>query len=162
MALAFYLELVLGMGILFGIKGEGEEGYWLATAWPPARLPVFFMGICAGVICIRIQSGDTNALESKFRVEVMSSLDSFHDFSGFGRKNDNCFLSFWEDNHFPWPFCQGRSEKREKTDPTKYQRSWRRRVDGNMGYYIGLLITFSILNIVYKYPLREAEGIILI
>ena len=66
MALAFYFELVLGMGILFGM-GEGES-YWVATAWPPTRLPVFFMGICAGVICTRIQSGDANALESKVRV----------------------------------------------------------------------------------------------
>ena len=67
-------------------------------------------------------------------------------------------MSFWEDNHFPWPFCQGQSEKKKETDPTKYQRSWRRRVDVNTGYYIGLLVIFSILNIVYKYPLREAKG----
>ena len=67
MALAFYFELALGMGILFGMGDEGETGYWVATAWPPTRVPVFFMGICAGVICTRIQSGDTDALESKFK-----------------------------------------------------------------------------------------------
>ena len=65
MALAFYFELLLGMGILFGMKED--ESYWVATAWPPVRLPVFFMGVCAGVICTRIQSGDTTALESKFK-----------------------------------------------------------------------------------------------
>ena len=70
MALAFYFELLLGMGILFGMEDEG--GYWVATAWPPTRVPVFFMGICAGVICTRIQSGDTNALKSKLKAEIWS------------------------------------------------------------------------------------------
>ena len=68
MALAFYFELLLGMGILFAMEGGG--GYWVATAWPPARVPVFFMGICAGVICTRIQSGDKNALKSKLKAEI--------------------------------------------------------------------------------------------
>ena len=31
-------------------------------------------------------------------------------------------------------------------------------MDGSMGYYIGLLITFSILHIVYKFPLGESKG----
>ena len=65
MALAFYFELVLGMGIMFGMSRD--EPNWSATSWPPLRLPVFFMGVCAGVICTRIQSGDTTALESKFK-----------------------------------------------------------------------------------------------
>ena len=69
MALAFYFELFLGMGILFGMKEDESYlvRYFLATAWPPVRLPVFFMGVCAGVICTRIQSGDTTALESKLK-----------------------------------------------------------------------------------------------
>ena len=66
MALAFYLELLLGMGILFGMEDEG--GYWVATAWPPTRVPVFFMGICAGLICNRIRTGNVDALDSK-RIE---------------------------------------------------------------------------------------------
>ena len=73
MALAFYFELVLGMGILFGMN-KGEEGYWVATAWPPVRVPVFFMGICAGVICTRIQSGDTSALECELKAEMVCRL----------------------------------------------------------------------------------------
>ena len=75
MALAFYFELALGMGILCGTD-EGEMDYWVATAWPPSRVPVFFMGICAGVICTRIQSGDTDALQSKFKPEVTCSMQS--------------------------------------------------------------------------------------
>ena len=31
-------------------------------------------------------------------------------------------------------------------------------MDVSMGYYIGLLITFSILHIVYKFPLGESKG----
>ena len=31
-------------------------------------------------------------------------------------------------------------------------------MDGNMGYYIGLLVTFSVLNIVYKFPLGESKS----
>ena len=45
-------------------------------------------------------------------------------------------------------------------DPIKYQHSWRKRVDTNMVYYIALLIMFSILNVVYKFPLSEAKGFV--
>ena len=31
-------------------------------------------------------------------------------------------------------------------------------MDTNMVYYIGLLIMFSLLNVVYKFPLSEAKG----
>ena len=30
------------------------------------RLPVFIMGVCAGVLCVRLQRGDMKALDCKF------------------------------------------------------------------------------------------------
>ena len=68
-------------------------------------------------------------------------------FLGFGRWSNNCLLSFIEDSQFPIPFCQ-------KVDVTNSvntkERSWRRRVDINMAFYLGMLIAFSTLNIIYS------------
>ena len=63
MAVSFYFEIAIGMVLMFCL--EGESGYWVVTAWPITRLPVFVMGVCAGVICNRIKSGNADALESK-------------------------------------------------------------------------------------------------
>ena len=57
--------------LIFLLLGT-ELGYWPATAQPIIRLPVFFMGVCAGVLCNRIQQGDIDAFQSK-------PLISFHD-----------------------------------------------------------------------------------
>ena len=51
--------------LIFGFLGSGG-GYWLATAHPIIRLPVFFMGVCAGELCIRIQQGDIDACQSMY------------------------------------------------------------------------------------------------
>ena len=66
MAMAYYFEVAVGMILMFCL--EGEAGYWVVTAWPVTRLPLFFMGICAGLICNRIRSGNVDALECK-RIE---------------------------------------------------------------------------------------------
>ena len=39
----------------------------MGTAHPVIRLPVFFMGISAGVLCVRIQEGDLDAFLSKIK-----------------------------------------------------------------------------------------------
>ena len=57
LVISFWVEFVVGMPIHYD--------YWLATAFPILRLPVFFMGVCAGILCNRIQNGDFDALESK-------------------------------------------------------------------------------------------------
>ena len=66
MATSFFLEMVLGFGII-GLASflTSEKAYWWSTAHPLSRLPVFFMGICAGVLCVRIQNGDLDALNRK-------------------------------------------------------------------------------------------------
>ena len=33
-------------------------GYRWATMWPVSRFPVFLMGVCAGIICLRATSTD--------------------------------------------------------------------------------------------------------
>ena len=73
MAVSFYFQLIIS-GFIFlvpldflkidSLQLEAVR-YWLATAHPIVRLPVFFMGICAGVLCIRIQQGDLDAFQSK-------------------------------------------------------------------------------------------------
>ena len=64
MAVSFYLQILLSM-LIFGFLGFGG-GYWPATAHPIIRLPVFFMGVCAGELCIRIQQGDIDACQSMY------------------------------------------------------------------------------------------------
>ena len=79
-------------------------------------------------------------------------------FQGFGKHTENCFRSWFEDNHFPFPFCKKNFDRKD-VDLERKAKSWRRRVDVNMGYYIGLLLTGTILHILYKYPLKNEEGI---
>ena len=45
-------------------------------------------------------------------------------------------MSWWEDNHFPFPFCKKESPIHD-TDIELKKTSWKRRVDVNMGYYCG-------------------------
>ena len=69
MASSFFLEIVVGFSIsslVTLISHDGFGGaYWFSTAHPISRLPVFFMGVCAGVLCVRIQTGDLDALNRK-------------------------------------------------------------------------------------------------
>ena len=55
---------VLNLNFQFGLPDD-EGLYWISTAHPVTRFPVFFMGVCAGVLCMRIQSGDLTPLECK-------------------------------------------------------------------------------------------------
>ena len=65
MALSFWLEITVGWILLDMLESYDDHAYWFATAHPFSRLPVFFMGICAGVLCVRIQNGDLDALRCK-------------------------------------------------------------------------------------------------
>ena len=66
MALSFYVQLIIGFALMFTIPDSwGLLNYWISTAHPLSRGFVFFMGICAGVLCVRIQNGDLDALQSK-------------------------------------------------------------------------------------------------
>ena len=47
----------------------------LATEHPIIRLPVFLMGVFAGVLCIRIQQGDYDALQVGRPIETSISED---------------------------------------------------------------------------------------
>ena len=66
MALSFYSQVILSCLVFHDIFSDGLIKYWIGTAHPLVRLPVFFMGVCAGVLCIRIQQGDLDAFHSKF------------------------------------------------------------------------------------------------
>ena len=66
MALSFYFQVILSCLVFHDIFTDGLIKYWIGTAHPMVRLPVFFMGVCAGVLCIRIQQGDLDAFHSKF------------------------------------------------------------------------------------------------
>ena len=68
-------------------------------------------------------------------------------FTGFGRWANNGFLSFIEDSHFPFPFCQ---QIDESSSVNVKKRSWQRRVDINMAFHITLLIAFTIMDIYYN------------
>ena len=81
--------------------------------------------------------------------------DSF--FADFDGSKGSCFSTFVKDNHFPWP-CAEKSSDKKVTEISEYQKSWRRRVDINMGYYIGQLIIFITLHAIFKFPLSHVEG----
>ena len=66
----------------------------------------------------------------------MEALDSF------GCKTDNCFLAFLQDNLFPMATNCGSTQGGD-IDLEVRQRSWRRRVDLNMAFYMGPLIILS-------------------
>ena len=68
MVLSNALQFIVGMAILFGVPGNSTFTYFLATAHPLTRLPVFFMGICAGILCIRIQNKDFDALNRMYQL----------------------------------------------------------------------------------------------
>ena len=70
LVISFWVEFVVGE--LIAIFGPHLEGWneWLAKAHPISRLPVFFMGVCAGILCNRIQNGDFDALESKLNEKL--------------------------------------------------------------------------------------------
>ena len=69
MALSFYFQVILSCLVFTGGPGlDFMAKYWIGTAHPLIRLPVFFMGVCAGILCIRIQQGDLDAFHSKFEI----------------------------------------------------------------------------------------------
>ena len=64
MALSFYLEMLIFYVVMASTENKDIQ-YWIGLGHPVSRLPVFFMGICAGLLCVRIQNGDIHALNSK-------------------------------------------------------------------------------------------------
>ena len=73
MALSFYFEVFIGAAIMIMPIDHLSShhmpyllNYWLATQHPVSRVPVFFMGICAGILCVRIQQGDLDAFQSNY------------------------------------------------------------------------------------------------
>ena len=66
MVFSFYIECILGNSLLFLLyKPNFDIGYWISTAHPFSRIPVFFMGVCAGVLCMRIKEQDYDAMNCK-------------------------------------------------------------------------------------------------
>ena len=53
--------------------------YWLTTQHPVIRLPVFFMGICAGILCTRSKQGDFDAFQSKTNLFLNYYFQPKHD-----------------------------------------------------------------------------------
>ena len=162
MALAFYFNIVVGVIILFitpGSPGDPTDyDYWLIIAHPISRLPVFLMGIFAGVLCTHIQEGDTSALNSMINylclpIEVTNKLINLLTIADFGNFGENCLLSWLEDNYFPFPFC-----KRNDCKQDAETRSWKRRVDVNMGCLWGTITISVMLPILFKYPLTKIDG----
>merc|ERR1740123_1826278 len=106
--------------------------YWLTTQHPVIRLPVFFMGICVGILCTRSKQGDFDA------------------FQRLGRWSGNSILSFIEDTSLPFPFFHKVNQKiMQKCDIEARTKSWIRRVDLNVKAYFVVLGIFSVLNIIY-------------
>ena len=142
----FWLQVIICWGLLKAFEWVGEweaEAYWVSTAWPFIRFPVFLMGLYAGILCTRIQKGDKDA------------------YGRLGLYNKSCGLwAFLVDFFGPWPFCQRQVEVKNLSVPQE-ETFWKRRTNINAGFYHGLLIIFSILNVVYiilgKYDLVKQD-----
>ena len=68
MVFAFYFESIFGTflyQILLDTTHSFVAAYWISTSHPISRIPVFFMGVCAGVLCMRIKEQDYEALNCK-------------------------------------------------------------------------------------------------
>ena len=74
MALSFYFQVILSCLVFTVGPWDLTPKYWIGTAHPLFRLPVFFMGVCAGVLCNRIQQGDLDAFHSKFEFHKDQNL----------------------------------------------------------------------------------------
>jgi peptidoglycan/LPS O-acetylase OafA/YrhL len=59
---SFWLQLFLGLGLFFlGMMiGLNFLSFWLATAWPVSRFPIFLMGVCGGILCNRYSANNEN------------------------------------------------------------------------------------------------------
>ena len=69
MVICYWFQYILGILILLLVPHtEMIYDYWIATAHPISRIPVFMMGILAGVMCDRIENKDFDAFQSKFRI----------------------------------------------------------------------------------------------
>ena len=123
MGFSFLIEVIIGIALVL----VPLNGYWWSTAWPISRYPVFLMGVCAGVLCQRMHSGDEDAVDR------------------IGRTSDkNFLLSFIEDLLIPMPCV-----KSPKVSKEQKEKSWARRVDINSFFYFGLLLILAGLNIGY-------------
>lgn len=126
-SVCFWLQFIVCWGMLKGVGGKAA--YWGATAWPFTRFPVFLMGVFAGVLCNRIQQGDKDA------------------YGRLGIYNKTCWLwAFLVDFWSPWAFCQKEVDA-DNLSNSQEKSFWRRRVNINAGFYNGILILFSILNV---------------
>ncbi len=57
----FYAQMVMGFAIFTFMPELGyfyEPKLWLATAHPLTRLPIFAMGVFAGILALRLQNGE--------------------------------------------------------------------------------------------------------
>ena len=68
MALLYYFQAFLGTTLFHAILPVFDfvGAYWFSIAHPLSRIPVFLMGVCAGVICVRIQEQDFDAMNCKY------------------------------------------------------------------------------------------------
>lgn len=58
LARAFFIQMFVGIFLIIFCSEPfgGTIAFWIATAWPPSRLPVFVMGILAGLL--RLQGSE--------------------------------------------------------------------------------------------------------
>ena len=68
-------------------------------------------------------------------------------------------MTFLQDTHFPSLIAKRERREEEKINPVTKEKCWRRRVDVNMSYYFGLLMFLFLLNVIFKYPLKEVVGV---
>ena len=70
MTILYYFQAILGTILFHAILPVFDfvGAYWFSIAHPLSRIPVFLMGVCAGVICVRIQEQDFDAMNCRYFV----------------------------------------------------------------------------------------------
>ena len=125
----FYSEVIVGLTIwaimYFGFQSP-DMAYWISTAHPISRFPVFVMGICGGVL--------------HTRTSTQSDQDYFV-------RCDNSLLNFIFDT-FPLPCRRLKWVNFSQISPL--EKSWAQRVDINAAFYIFIIGLFSLISFCYK------------
>ena len=81
-AWAFYIYCYVSI-VIFTYRGWDRFGYRLATRHPVFTLPVFTMGVLAGVLCNRMQQGDFDSFQRMYTQNVRVTKTKLPDFVPF-------------------------------------------------------------------------------
>ncbi len=147
----FYAQWIIGLvfWLTFYFYGNWYLVFMMATTHPISRLPVFLMGVCAGLLSKR---------ERQERVEIFPAkskptVDMHTGFSHYGKivSGQNPLVTFLHDL-LPWSTRV--EESNANNIKTSKSRTWKWRVNACFAFYILVIAVFVGLHILYKHVIN--------